>query len=113
VLRGGWEEALSELTEVVNPIIEYITLRGGVAIRINSGAIPVEGKKSRIFRGAPAGTSDIIGCWHGRFLAIECKLPGNKPTALQVEFLERIRTAGGIGMVAYSVNDVINILEEK
>jgi hypothetical protein len=112
LLCSGWRCEVSELIQVVNPIIQYITMMGGIAIRINSGVIPVEGKKTRMFRGAPAGTSDIIGCWRGRFLAIECKLTGNKPTALQLEFLERVQAAGGIGIVAYSIDDVIKVLEE-
>lgn len=53
------------------------------------------------------GISDIIGCHQGRMVAIEIKKPGGKPTPEQVAFLEAVRSAGGIGFVASSTEDVI------
>lgn len=41
---------------------------------------------------------DIIGCYRGRFFAIEVKAPGKKPTARQWFTLEKIRSTGGIGL---------------
>lgn len=96
--------------DLVNAIIEYIHLIGGVAIRINAGMRIIEDAESgkqRVFRGAPAGTSDIIACIGGEFHAIECKLQGNKPTEKQRMFLQRVDQAGGRAMVAYSLEDVI------
>jgi hypothetical protein len=54
------------------------------------------------------GVSDIIGCIPktGRFLAIEVKRPGNKPTAEQQQFIDTINGAGGLAFVAYSVEEV-------
>ena len=51
-----------------------------------------------------SGVPDIIACVHGKFLGIECKAGKNKPTALQVRELERIRAAGGIAVVANEEN---------
>ncbi|MFA7557206.1 MAG: hypothetical protein WCZ20_05335 [Hydrogenophaga sp.] len=45
------------------------------------------------------GTSDILACVDGRFVAIEAKAGDNKPTALQVEYLERVEAAGGLALV--------------
>ena len=60
--------------------------------------------------GSPKGIADIIGCYKGRFLAIEVKRPGEKPTPDQQEFLDRYSSAGGICFVARSVDDVIQSL---
>ena len=48
--------------------------------------------------GSP-GVPDIIACYKGMFLGIECKANGNKPTALQNRNLSEIRKAGGYSMV--------------
>jgi hypothetical protein len=42
-----------------------------------------------------AGLPDIVGCYRGRYFGIECKQPGERPTALQVAELQAIRQAGG------------------
>jgi Holliday junction resolvase len=46
-----------------------------------------------------SGVPDIIACWQGRFIAIECKAGSNQPTALQMKNLQDIRKAGGYTMV--------------
>jgi len=46
-----------------------------------------------------SGVPDIICCIKGRFLAIECKANGNKPTALQEREINLIHQAGGIAIV--------------
>ena len=51
-----------------------------------------------------AGVPDIVCCVAGWFLGIECKTVGNKPTALQVRELERIRMAGGVAVVVDETN---------
>jgi hypothetical protein len=55
----------------------------------------------------PRGVSDIIGCWNGRFLAIEVKTPGGRVSPDQEKFLEAVRRHGGIAFVARSIDDVI------
>jgi Holliday junction resolvase len=51
-----------------------------------------------------SGVPDIIACVNGHFLAIECKAGSNKPTALQVREIERIRRCGGVAVVANEEN---------
>ncbi len=51
-----------------------------------------------------SGIPDIICCVNGRFLAIECKAGGNKPTPLQIREIENIRFAGGVAVVANENN---------
>ena len=57
-----------------------------------------------------SGVPDIIVCYNGYFIGIECKAGTNKPTALQEQNLERIKSSGGISMVINEDN--INELEE-
>ncbi len=46
-----------------------------------------------------AGVPDILACCNGRFVGIECKANGGKPTALQVSNLKQIENAGGVAMI--------------
>ena len=100
-------------TALVKQLIEYLELRGTVVTRVNSGLKVIEDKNQlrRVFRGAKKGTSDIIGCFRGRYFAIEAKVEPNKATLDQEIFLDQVREAGGIACVAYSIEDVDNALE--
>lgn len=46
-----------------------------------------------------SGISDIIVCYDGHFIAIECKAGKNKPTPLQEKFLNDVKAAHGLGLV--------------
>jgi len=46
-----------------------------------------------------SGVPDIVVCFLGRFIGIECKAGINKPTALQEVNLNNIREQGGIALV--------------
>lgn len=81
-------------------IIKYInSLPGGVAENVKG----VSGQ---------AGRPDINACYRGRMLRIEVKSPehGNVPTPLQIKNLKTWGKAGAIAIVAYSVEDVKNLL---
>jgi len=56
-----------------------------------------------------SGVPDIIACWRGKFVGIECKANGNKPTALQQKHLRDISISGGISLVIDETN--IDMLE--
>ena len=58
-----------------------------------------------------AGIPDIICCFGGRFIAIECKAGKGTPTALKDRELAAIRTAGGMAVVVNETN--IDELKEK
>jgi len=51
-----------------------------------------------------SGVPDIVGCYKGKFFAIECKAGTNKPTPLQELNLEEIRKSGGIALVINEEN---------
>lgn len=43
-----------------------------------------------------AGTPDLLACVRGRFVAVELKQPGNRPTALQFARLRSWEAAGAV-----------------
>jgi Holliday junction resolvase len=46
-----------------------------------------------------AGVPDIVGCYRGTFLAIECKAGNGKTTPLQEREIDNIRKAKGMAFV--------------
>lgn len=42
---------------------------------------------------------DYLGCYRGKFFAVETKAPGKKPTDRQNKVIEAIRKAGGAAFV--------------
>jgi len=46
-----------------------------------------------------SGVPDIIACYKGRFIAIECKSGDNKPTLLQLRNIEDIKRNQGLAIV--------------
>ncbi len=55
------------------------------------------------------GVPDVIACYRGVFVAIECKVGNKKPTALQQKNLDDIALSGGHALVINNNN--IDILE--
>lgn len=94
-------------------IIQLITVRGGIAIRVNSGMHVIKGNdgSTRVFKGASKGTSDIIACFKGKFLAIEVKHGKNQATPEQRDFIQRVNDCGGIGIVTWDLDKVIYLLD--
>ena len=60
-----------------------------------------------------AGIPDIIVCFHGHFIAIECKAGKRRATKLQERELDRIELAGGIAIVAreHNIDKVTEVLQ--
>lgn len=118
--------------DVVRAILAYLRTRPDVtAWRCNSGMAMMRRGKTEQFMpvrfGVP-GMSDIIGwktvvagCdYNGcveerfpRFLAIEAKREGQRPSPTQSAFLDQVRRAGGLAVVATKVQDVIDALEGR
>lgn len=46
-----------------------------------------------------SGVPDIVACWKGRFIGIECKAGDNTTTPLQEKNLREIKDCGGIALV--------------
>ena len=60
-------------------------------------------------RFSKVGTPDIIACVNGKFVALELKGKGGKPSELQLYHLECIRLAGGYGVVSAPKEEVKRI----
>ena len=56
-----------------------------------------------------SGVPDILACYRGRFIGIECKSGNNRPTALQEKHLNNISEAKGQSLVIDESN--IDMLE--
>ena len=59
-----------------------------------------------------AGRVDVTGCIDGRRIELEGKLPGNKPTPIQKQWLRRWAEVGAITGVYRSIADVKRILTQ-
>ena len=51
-----------------------------------------------------SGVPDIVGCYKGRFFAVECKAGKGKTTALQDKNIAQIIACGGLAMVVNEDN---------
>jgi Holliday junction resolvase len=60
-----------------------------------------------------SGVPDIVACYRGKFIGIECKTGTKQPTALQNRELDRIVEAGGVSLVVREANisDVTEVLD--
>ena len=56
------------------------------------------------------GTPDILAVISGKFVSIEVKAPGGKASKLQIAQLKRIEAAGGVAILAESLEEVIAYL---
>jgi len=88
-------------------ILEYLRWEGIFCFRVNQQGVPLHDGTGRYRPGPTQGVSDILGILpDGRFLAIEVKRPGGKPTPQQEAFLDAVKQAGGLAFVATSTDDV-------
>ena len=51
-----------------------------------------------------SGVPDIVACYRGAFMGIECKAGDNKPSVLQEKNLKQIRDNEGVAMVVNEDN---------
>lgn len=112
---------------LVRELVSALRAVGCQAFRMNTGAVQENG---RFVRFGLKGMSDILGavtvpCGCGRYagclvcegkgkvavqLAVECKSQDGKLSPHQRAFLSMIEAAGGIAVVARSVDDVIPLV---
>lgn len=57
------------------------------------------------------GISDILGCFHGHFVALEVKRSGKKATKLQSWFQKAVRENLGTAEIVCSVEETKEVLE--
>jgi hypothetical protein len=103
-LKGtsGYDSTLTEF-QIQKQIAEYLRKKNIPFFRTN-----VSYRKGQPIAKESVGVPDIVGVLpDGRFLGIEVKLPGKKPTLLQEAWIEAVNRHKGIAFIAYSVDDVI------
>ena len=91
-------------------IIDYLERMGFIVIRTNAGRIYHKGHMIRL---AAKGTSDLVACSpEGRFWALEVK--ADAPiTQDQLDFLEKVRSKGGVAEIVRGVKDVRTVIKES
>lgn len=93
-------------SEIQKSILDYLTYRGHLPIKFNN--VGIRKSNGQYIPPRQKGISDIPVCLKsGQFGAIEVKRPGNHPTPEQLDFIREVVKRGGIGIVAYSLDDVI------
>lgn len=97
-------------SDIQKAIIDYLKLKKYVVFKHrNVGIYKKDSDRYIPLPKSELGISDIIGCSpSGKFLAIEVKKPGGKATDDQIKFIKSIVDNGGIGMIAYSIDDVMS-----
>lgn len=96
--------------DLVRVCLEWLRLKGILAWRNNTGARPgsYKGKATYVQYGLCKGSSDIIGIMpDGRFLAVECKIGRNNPTASQYAFIKEVSEQGGLAFCVWSLDDLM------
>lgn len=99
---------------LIREILTAASRVGARLFRNNVGQLQdIEGRWIRYGVCNPGG-SDLIG-WtaDGRFLAIEVKAGRTVTTSQQIRFVEAVAKAGGVGIIARSVEDVMRALGSK
>lgn len=101
---------LSE-AEILQTILNYLTLKRIFHFRNNTGAIAASYKgKERFIRFGTPGNADIILCHEGRFIALEVKSPQGKQSDTQKIFEANLRQAGGYYFICRSLDDALDAL---
>ena len=101
----------NELTKTI--IWDMYHVRGGVAYRINNGAV-YDVKRKTFRKGVQRkGIPDIIGIIDGRFYGIEVKIGKDRQSADQKEIEREIQAAGGVYFIAKSYDDYLNKINEQ
>ena len=99
--------ALTEI-QIQRQILDYLALKKIFAIRINIGGVRRNGKWCPS-PNVTKGVSDILVLHQGVLTAIEVKRPGGKISEDQIDFLNKIIHHGGKTLIAWSLEDVVNL----
>ena len=94
--------------DIQKGIMSYLELQGFLVVKFPS--VGIKKPDGSYIPMRQKGIADILFWGRGIAGAIEVKKHGNKVTPEQSEFLEKMRDKGYIGMVAYSIDDVMEII---
>lgn len=97
--------------EIQKLIIEWLWWNKIFHFRQNTGAFAT--KAGGFYRFGTPGSPDIICVIDGKFIGIEVKAKGGKQSPAQKEFQGKLVMAGGQYILAYDLDDVIEVLKKK
>ena len=98
-------------SDVQKLILAFLRAHGAFCVRVNGGAVKTEGRFIRFTD--TVGCPDILCCWFGRMVGIECKRKGGKASPDQLACIDAINRAGGMAFVATSLADVERALKAE
>jgi hypothetical protein len=99
--------------QIESAIISYLKiLPNCLPMKINTVGIfdPVRNRYRRPSKHVLRGTSDILVCYYGIFVAIEVKKKNGRLSVYQKDFLQLVENNGGVAGVAYGIEDALSIL---
>ena len=82
----------------------------GLVLWRNNVGVAVQSDRPVIY-GLGIGSADLVGCYRGRFIALEIKRPGKSATAEQQQWLACVRYNGGVAEVVHSVDEAIAVVQ--
>jgi hypothetical protein len=94
-------------SDLVNAILLEVSPLG-LAWNNNTGAL--KDQTDRLVRYGLPGSADVLACIAGRFIGIEAKVGSDRQRQNQKDFAAALRAAGGVYILARSVDDVRNTL---
>lgn len=104
---------MNKETALQNKIRIALSNLGVITWRNNTFKLPDPETGRWVTGGLCEGSSDLIGITpDGRFLAIEVKVKGKRPTKAQTRFIDIVRKHGGVAGVAHSVQEALDIINE-
>ena len=59
-----------------------------------------------------SGIPDLLGCVNGRFISLEVKRPGNKPTVRQLYVIQALQDNGAVAGIVHSPEEALALLKE-
>lgn len=92
-------KGLNNETKLQKSIQKYLQSKGCYEFKVHGSAY------------MRAGIPDIICCYNGKFIGIECKVGKNKQSKAQEKHMNEIIESGGIHILAYSLDDVKAIIK--
>lgn len=98
-------------TDIQNSIRAALS-KYGIVLRLNVGVfVTQDGRK--ISSGLPKGTSDLLFIGPKYIAFIEVKTATGRPSNNQLNFINAIRNLGHRAGIARSVEDALNIINER
>lgn len=97
-------------SDLVNAVLLHLSPMG-LAWKNSTGAL--KDATGRLVRYGLPGSSDVLACISGRMVGVECKVGRDRQREHQARFADALHRAGGIYILARSVEDVTERLTRE